>query len=156
MAPFLIERRTSSCAALLLAWCFIIMIVGPARSQSCEECQELKQTKARLHRTMTDERSKLNEAQGNKNFREIVEINKRMSNISKDLNEVGKQIVAQEQACESACRPEVVQEARCRKIMQQIDEIESKGPSNEVPTAKVDDMYKGLRRCNKELKQMER
>ena len=64
MAPFLIERRTSSCAALLLAWCFIIMIVGPACSSRARNARKLKQTKARLHRTMTDERSKLNEAQG--------------------------------------------------------------------------------------------
>jgi hypothetical protein len=156
MGPFLSAKLTSGWTSLLLSLCFMVFIGGPAGSQTCEECTELKQKKAALQKSITDERGKINEAQEKRDSKEVVEISKRIVTINKDLNEIVRQMAAQDRACESACRPEAVQRSKCRQLMLKIDEMESQETSDQGHTAKIDQMYGELQKCNKELVQMER
>ncbi len=150
-------HRNRTRLGILLPLCFVVLTVGQAFSMTCEECQELNRKKAALEKTLSDERDKQKNAQEQKNVQEVMEINKQIINVSKDINAVAKEIAANRQECEAVCKPDVVQKMKCRRLMEQIDELESQTSSaGEEQLDKIDGLYLELQKCRKELKQMER
>ncbi|MEW6351264.1 MAG: hypothetical protein AB1646_19585 [Thermodesulfobacteriota bacterium] len=149
--------RHGKWSGMLWCVCIVFLVAAQAFSMTCEECLELNRRKAALEKTLNDERNKQRQAQDMKNVQEVVEINKRIINVNKDINAVVREISDNRKECEAACKPDVVQKMKCRKLMERIDELESGAPSpGEEQLTKIDGLYRDLQKCRKELKLMER
>jgi len=80
-----------------------------------------------------------------------------VSELRKEINELRRKLLTlkgKEEDCKLACRPDVVKEAECGKIVEQIAKMEADDAPEKGDPAKIDALYKDLSLCNQELKKL--
>jgi hypothetical protein len=54
--------------------------------------------------------------------------------------------------CQDACRPEVMQQIKCRELRKKIALLEDKGSESEEARDKIDELYENLQDCHRDMK----
>jgi hypothetical protein len=127
----------------MVAW------AGMAQAITCDECREMDKNKASLERDITQKESALQTAFDKKKFNEVNEIRRHILDLRKNLFELEKK----EAGCKDACRADVVKEAECTRIRDQIIKVEADSPAE---TEKADALYRELAICNKDLAKLKK
>jgi len=116
---------------------------------TCEECQERDKKKSLVQQELTQKDKDLDAAFKKRQFQKVTQIRKEVTALRKKLLE----FKGDEEECKKACRPEIVKEAQCRKIMNDIVKLED---SSDTDTEKVDSLYRDLAKCHRELEQLKK
>jgi hypothetical protein len=119
---------------------------------TCDECQELDKNKAVTQQELNQKEKDLETSFKRKEFQKVTEIRTQITDLRKKLLEMqdkGKD-------CKDACKPEVIKEAQCRKLIGEINTLESAPSGTQKDTEKVDGLYRDLRQCNKDLQELRR
>lgn len=118
-------------------------------AMTCEECQERDKKRSLVQQELTQKDKDLDAAFKKRQFHKVTQIRKEVTALRKKLLEFR----GDEEECKKACRPEVVKEAQCRKLINDIIKLED---SSEVDTAKVDSLYRDLAKCHRDLEQLKK
>ncbi len=142
-------RWTAICTivAVLLMWA-----AGPARCVTCDECQELDKNKAVTQQELTQKEKDLETSFKKKEFQKVTEIRILITDLRKKLMDIEDK----SKDCRDACKPDVIKEAKCRKLRGEINTLESAPSGTGTDAEKVDALYRDLRQCNKELQELKR
>lgn len=163
---------------LMLAVGILALSAGDvAFSITCDECRELQKQRSDVQVELARKERELDLAVNRKDFRKI-------SNLRADVNQLRSRMLnmrGRDEECAVACRPDVIREAECLKLMEEIVALESgtsegaakdgskeskeassggeaaktAEPSGSAPSvAKIDNLYKDLARCHRELKRL--
>jgi len=116
---------------------------------TCEECQERDKKKSLVQQELSQKDKDLDAAFKKRQFQKVTQIRNEVTALRKKLLEFR----GDEEECKKACRPEVVKEAQCRQIMNDIVKLED---SNEADTEKVDSLYRELAKCHRDLEQLKK
>ncbi len=171
--------RTAWLAALI-----ILALSGGdvAFSITCNECRDLQKQRSDVQVELARKERELDQAVTRKDFRKI-------SGLRGEVNQLRAQLLnmrGRDEECVIACRPDVMKEAECRKLLEEIGALESgakkgtndafKESKGEAPageadktaeakpseqsdsaasTAKIDELYRDLARCHRELKRLQ-
>ena len=118
-------------------------------AMTCEECQERDKKKSLVQQELAQKDKELDTAFKKRQFQKVTQIRKEVTALRKKLLE----FKGGEEECKKACRPQVVKEAQCRKLINDIVKLEE---SSEVDTEKVDALYRDLAKCHRDLKQLKK
>ncbi len=129
--------------ACVVAW------VGTAQAITCDECREIEKNRASLEREISQKETSLKSAFDKKKFHEVTEIQKQILDLRKSFIELQKKDVG----CKDACRPDLVKETECNRLMSQIVKLEEDSAAD---VDKVDALYRDLASCNKDLAQLKK
>ncbi len=121
-----------------------------ARSATCEECQELDKIKAVAQQQLTEKEKALEAEFKKKAFQKVTEIRSDINNLRKKLMELEDK----SKGCQDACKPDVIKNLECQKLRSEINALETAPSGHEADAKKVDELYRDLRRCNKELREL--
>jgi len=116
---------------------------------TCDECQDLDKKKSLTQQELTQKDKDLDAAFKKRQFQKVNQIRNEVTALRKKLLE----FKGSEEDCKKACRPEVVKDAQCRNIMNDIVKLED---SQEVDTSKVDSLYRDLSKCRRELEKLKK
>lgn len=172
---------------LRTAWLVAVGIVAlswgdVAFSITCTDCRDLQKQRSDVQVELARKERELDAAVTRKDFRKI-------SSLRSEVNQLRVQLLnmrGRDEECAVACRPDVIKEAECFKLLEDIAALESGSPEatgndasqntkkggsgggedrigqNTQPqvsdvssdTAKIDELYKDLARCHRELKRL--
>lgn len=121
-----------------------------ARSITCDECQELDKNKVVTQQQLNQKEKELESWFKKKAFQKVTEVRNEITDLRKKMMEFDDK----QKNCRDACKPEVIKEAECRKLRNEINTLESAPSEENSTTEKVDALYRDLRRCNKELEEL--
>ncbi len=124
---------------------------APVFAITCRECQNLEQEKRALQQELDELRQVINTAFQQKKYKDVKATNKRINEIRRKLMDIREF----DDQCRDACRPDVVKRDECTRLKKEILSLESSGAISEEQIAKVDKLYLDLRRCNRELRELE-
>jgi hypothetical protein len=119
-----------------------------AKALTCEECREFDRERSRIQLELTKKEHDMERAFKKKEFRKV-------SELRNEINELRRQhltLKGKEPECKIACRPDVVKEAECNKIIAELAEMDKESVTSEDETKRIDERYKDLSVCNRELK----
>ena len=138
---------------LLLAFGLTLLVMAPGKlcAITCEECKDMEKKRANVQQELSIKEKELNAAFEKKEFLKVREIRTSMTDLRKQLLDAK----AHEEKCQYACRADVVQQAKCAKLREEIVKMEE-APESEQDIAKVDALYRDLLRCDTELKQLKK
>jgi hypothetical protein len=138
---------------LLLAFGLALLVLSAGRlfAITCEECNEMDKKRANIQLELGIKEKELSTAFDKKEFTKVRDIRTTMTDLRKQLLDTK----ANEEKCKYACRADVVQQAKCAKLREEIVKVEE-APESEQDTAKVDALYKDLLRCDTEMKQLKK
>jgi len=120
-----------------------------ASAITCDECQDLDKKRSLVQQELTQKDKDLDAAFKKRQFQKVTQIRNDVTALRKKLLE----FKSSEDDCKKACRPEVVKDSQCRKIMTDIAKLED---SQEVDTSKVDSLYRDLSKCRRELEKLKK
>jgi len=121
-----------------------------AKKLTCEECREFDREKSRIQLEMTKKEHDMERSFKKKEFRKVTELRE-------EINELRRRYLTlkgKEPECKIACRPDVVKEAECNKIIAELAEMDKDDTVPEEEMKKIDQRYKELAVCNRELKKL--
>jgi predicted RNase H-like nuclease (RuvC/YqgF family) len=144
----------------LIRWTAILPIVaalllysaGAAHCVTCDECQELEKNRGVTQQELTQKEKDLETAFKRKEFQKVTEIRNQITDLRKKLMEMQDK----SKDCKNACKPDVIKEAQCRKLLSEINTLESTPSGTEAGTEKLDGLYRDLRKCNQELQELKK
>jgi hypothetical protein len=119
---------------------------------TCEECKEIEKSRREAQAEVTEKNKELDSAFAKKEFMKIKETRERITELRKKILEWQKSSAE----CAEACRPDLVKGEECRKIKVEIEKKESEPSLSEEQIRNVDDLYRSLLQCNKELRKLQR
>lgn len=126
-----------------------LFYVQSAAAITCEECQELDKKKSLVQQQLTQKDKELTAAFEKRQFQKVTQVRQEVTALRKKLLD----FKGDEDECKKACRPDVVKNLQCRKIMNDIIKLEE---SQEADAEKVDSLYRDLSKCNRELEQLKK
>lgn len=135
----------------VISLALLLVSEGQLYAITCEECKEMEKTRTRIQQELSAEEKDLANAYEKKEFQKVRDLRAKMTELRKQVLDTK----AHDERCQHACRPDVVKQAQCSKIRNEIVKMEEASES-EQDTAKVDALYKDLLRCNTELKQLKK
>jgi predicted RNase H-like nuclease (RuvC/YqgF family) len=128
----------------------LLCVTGAARCITCDECQELEKNKGVNQQELTQKEKDLETSFKRKEFQKVTEIRNQITDLRKKLMEIEDK----SKGCKDACKPDVIKEAQCRKLRNEINTLESTPSGTEKDTEKLDGLYRDLRKCNKDLQEL--
>lgn len=147
MGPSSITRRA---ALAVMAAAVTLLAAGSAHSITCEECREIDKNVKAAQKELTEKAKELKNAFDKKEYSTVTQVRNRMNEIRLKLLELRKQT----DNCRDACRPDVVKAAQCRKIKTEIAKLDTEGPQSADQKKRVDQFYRDLAACNRELRRI--
>jgi len=99
---------------------------------------------------ITDKSDELKSAFDKSQFTRVKELRARIDELRQKLLDLRKGA----HECAEACKPDVVKREECQSLRLQIQKMESDSPDSEEHLKQVDQLYKDLLECNKELKRL--
>ena len=130
----------------------IVVIAGAqayAKGLSCEQCQEQDREKNQIQMEIAKKEREMERAFKKKEFRTVTELRNEIN----ELRRKHLRLAGNEPECKKACRPDVVKEHECSKIINELAEMDKPEVSAEEQK-KIDERYKDLEVCNRELKKL--
>jgi hypothetical protein len=134
-------------------FCFSICLVlwtGNALCITCDECKEIEKNKARVQMDLSHKEKDLERYLQRRDVRLLTETRKQVNDLRKNV--MGLQ--RRDNECKAACKPDILKEAECRRLMEQIVNLESQGPEAQSETGQIDSLYLDLSRCHQDLKKL--
>lgn len=132
---------------------FLVIAAGGqayGKSLSCDECREFDRERAQIHIEIAKKEREMERAFKRKEFRSVADLRTEINELRrKHLTLKGK-----ESECKKACRPDVIKEVECAKIITELVGLDKGGNISESDLKKIDDRYKELVICNRELKKL--
>ena len=128
----------------------MVLWTGNAHCITCDECRELDKNKAQLQTELTRKEKELERYLQRRDVRLLTETRKQVNDLRRNLINSGRH----ENECRAACKPDVLKEAECQKLMEEIVRLESQEPQEQNETAKIDSLYLDLSRCNQDLRKL--
>ena len=167
-------------SAWLVAMIILALSGGDvAYSITCDECRDLQKQRSDVQVELARKERELDQAVTRRDFRKI-------SGLRGEVNQLRAQLLnmrGRDEECVIACRPDVMKELECRKLLEEIASLESgatkgaddtskepKGVAQESDAgktaetkpveqsdsaAKIDELYRDLARCHRELKRLQ-
>ena len=129
--------------SIMIAVC-IVVCAGLAQAITCDECKEIDRKLSSLETQLARKETALKEASDKKRYSEVTEIHRQVVNLRREVVDLKKQNLG----CKDACRPDVVKATECTRLRSQIMKMEEDAAS---PVDKIDELYRDLASCNKEL-----
>jgi len=129
---------------------FFVFWTENANSITCDECRDIEKNKAQVQMELSRKEKDLDRYLQRRDVRLLTETRKQINDLRRNM--IGLQ--THDNECRMACKPDVVKEAECRKLMEQIVTLESQGSEAQADTAKIDSLYSDLSRCHQDLKKL--
>ena len=117
---------------------------------TCEECLQKDKNMQIVKEKLTKKTKELKEALDAKRFRKIRLLNKEILELKKEQLKLTKD----RGECREACSPDVLKENQCNDLKVKIVEKEAKGSLSKDEITKIDEMYRELQQCNRQLKRI--
>lgn len=139
-------------ATCLISACFVLLLSGAVycKSLSCEECRQLDRERSRVQLELTKKEREMERAFKKKEFRKVTDLR----NAIVELRRKHLTLKSKQPECKIACRPDVVKQAECEKIVAELAEKDSEDLSSATEREEIDERYKDLVTCNRELKRL--
>jgi hypothetical protein len=131
---------------------FVLLGCSAAFSISCDECQDIIKEIRTIDEDVKTRRKDLDEANKNKEYKKVVEINEEITRLRRKIVDLQRT----SDPCREACTPERIQFDKCNKIKLTIVEMESASSGRGEENKKIDELYRSLLECNKELRRLQR
>lgn len=132
----------------------LIMSIFAAESVfalTCEECREIEKNVSLLQRELKEKDNQLKDFFNKREFKKINEIQQRVDEITKELIK----LKSSNNDCTDACKPDMIKKMECRKLCDEIVEMEGKPDSDsDAAKEKIDARYRELANCNAELEKL--
>lgn len=120
---------------------------------TCEECREIEKNVSLLQRELKEKDVQLKDLFNKREFKKINEIQQRVDDITKELIK----LKSSNNDCTDACKPDMIKKMECKKLCDEIVEMEGKPDSdNEQTKEKIDARYRELANCNSELEKLKK
>jgi hypothetical protein len=131
---------------------FALILGGQAYSKdlSCEQCQQFDRERAQIQIEVAKKEREMEGAFRKKEFRTV-------SDLRTEINELRRKhltLKAKEPECKKACRPDVVKGLECAKLISTLAEVDKEDVTSESELKKIDERYKDLEVCNRELRKL--
>jgi hypothetical protein len=120
-------------------------------AMTCEECKEIEKDIASASQERTEQEAELQRVFSKRDVSKASQIERRIATLSKKLAELERTKAAN---CKDACKPEVIKKTACGKLLSEIAEMEADAAAAENNKASIDDKYKALLNCHKELQRL--
>jgi len=127
-----------------------LLAAGNCLSITCDECREIERNRAQVQMDLSRKEKDLDRHLQRRDVRQVTEIRKQINELRRTLMGVK----AKEDECKTACRPDVLKDQECHKLMEQIAGMESQEAASQSETRKIDALYGELSKCNQELKKL--
>jgi len=110
----------------------------------------MDKTRSQIQLDLARKDKELEAAVQKRDFRKITELRSGIVEIRrKVLN-----LITQSAKCKDACKPDVIKQTECHKLMEEIAGLESKEQAEDSEREKIDELYRKLLDCNEELKKI--
>jgi hypothetical protein len=129
----------------------VCLSAAPVFAMTCEECNEIDKSIASASQERTEQEAELQRAFAKRDSPKVAPTQKRIAALSKKLAELER---TKAENCKDACKPEVIKKIECGKLLSEIAEMEADAASAESNKTQIDEKYKALLNCHKELKQL--
>lgn len=131
---------------------FVMIAGGQAYSKdlSCEECREFDRERAQIQIEIAKKEREMERTFKKKEFRAV-------SDLRNEINELRRKrltLKGKEPDCKKACRPDVMKGLECSKLIATLAEMDKDEVSSESELKEIDERYKELVVCNRELKKL--
>lgn len=126
------------------------MAAGNCHPITCDECREIEKNRSQVQMDLSRKEKELDRHLQRRAVREVTEIRKQINELRRSL--MG--LKAKEDECKSACRPDVLKEQECHKLMEQIAGLESQEAGSQSEIQKIDALYVEFSKCRQELKKL--
>lgn len=101
---------------------------------TCDECRELQKQRSDVQVELARKERELDRAVTRKDFRKISELRTDVNQLRSQLLNMG----GRDAECSVACRPDVIKEAECLKLLEEIEGLESGTPENTTQDSSKD------------------
>lgn len=131
---------------------FVVIASGQvlAKGLTCDQCREQDREKTQIQMEIAKKEREMERAFKKKEFRTVTDLRNEINELRrKHLRLAGK-----EPECKKACRPDVVKELECSKIINELAQMDKAEATSEAEQKKIDERYKELEVCNRELKKL--
>jgi hypothetical protein len=129
----------------------LCLSAAPILAMTCDECNELDQKTASTEQEIKTQDAELQNAFRKRDLAKVNQVEKQIAALSKKLVELR---TSKDANCKDACKPEVMKKTECGAILAEIAAMEADSGSAETNKAKIDEKYKALLNCHKELQQL--
>jgi len=136
--------------ALVVALSVLVIVPASALAMTCRECQEIEKSRRTYNEELEQKSQELKAAFEKRAYDKVAQINMKLSELRKQLTELGKH----QEACASAGRPDAVKAEECHAIKLEIQKLESDEAPSADQTKKIDGLYQDLLKCNQDLRQL--
>jgi len=137
------------CIATLIVMTLLVFVGGSwSHAITCAECREIEKTKRATNQELKDKRDEMQKANEEKQYHKVTLLSGQLAALRKKLVELDKKA----EGCVTACKPDVVKREECQSIQSEIEKMESEPSQTEEQIKQIDDLYRNLLKCNKELR----
>ena len=106
--------------------------------------------RSRVQLELTKNEREMERAFKKKEFRKVTDLR----NAIVELRRKHLTLKSKQPECKVACRPDVVKQAECAKIVAELAAKDTEDLSSSTEREKIDERYKDLVTCNRELKRL--
>ena len=117
---------------------------------TCDQCREFDKKRAHSQMELARSERQLEKAFKKKQFRSVTQIRAKITEIRRTL----LTLKSREPDCKIACRPDVVKNAYCRKIITELVRLDKDQLVDKEDREKIDERYRDLADCNRDLKKL--
>ena len=135
-------------ATLILGTLLILSGASWSHSITCAECREIEKSKRAANQGLKDKWDEMQKANEEKQYAKVTALSGQLATLRKKLLELDKKA----EGCGAACKPDVVKREECRALQCEIEKMESEPSQTEEQIKQIDDLYRNLLKCNKELR----
>lgn len=139
-------------AVLMFLACLALFTSVPAGAVSltCDECREFDKKRAQTQMELARKERQLDKAFKKKEFRKVTGIREHITELRRKL----LTLKSREPECKIACRPDVVKEAYCKKIIGDIVKMNESQLMTKEDRDKIDERYRDLADCNRDWEKL--
>jgi Na+-transporting NADH:ubiquinone oxidoreductase subunit NqrC len=136
-------------AVLKICLCLMVFATGSAYSAklTCEECRELDKQRAQAQLELSRKERQMDRAFKKKEYRKVRTVRAEMTELRRTI----LSLQSKEPQCKIACRPDVVKQAKCRRIVEELVALDKGDPVNKEEQEEIEKRYRELAACNREL-----
>lgn len=139
-------------AVLKICLCLIFLATGSAYSAkiTCEECREFDKQRAQTQLELSRKERRMDRAFKKKEFRTVTKIRREITELRRTI----LTLKSRAPQCKKACRPDVVKESKCRRIVLELVDLDKGAFATKEEQEKIDERYRDLAGCNRELRKL--
>lgn len=138
-------------ATLIIGVVFVVGSGSWSHAITCAECREIEKSKRSANQELKEKRDEMSKVFDQKQYGRVKELEGQTAALRKKLLELDKSA----EGCAAACKPDAVKREECRAIQLDIAKMESEASQTEEETKQIDELYRTLLKCNKELRTLQ-